>query len=174
MKNFEPVRGTQDYLPRQMQQRKFIEDTISSVYLKNGFLKIKTPILENIDLLLGSDGGDNVKLMFNVLKRGEKLDLSRPNKAVKDVCDLSLRYDLTVPLARFYANNRNFLTMPFKAFQIDDVFRADRPQRGRLRQFTQCDIDILGDKSINAEIELLTCAGEALVNLGFKVLIAFF
>ena len=168
MKNFEPVRGTQDYLPRQMQQRKFIEDTISSVYIKNGFLKIKTPMLENIDLLLGSDGGDNVKLMFNVLKRGEKLDLSKPNKDIKDVCDLSLRYDLTVPLARFYANNRNFLTMPFKAFQIDDVFRADRPQRGRLRQFTQCDIDILGDKSINAEIELLTCAGQALVNLGFK------
>lgn len=168
MKNFEPVRGTQDYLPRQMQQRKFLEDTITSVYAKNGFLRIKTPILEDIDLMLKSDGGDNVKLMFNVLKRGEKLDLTKQNQGIKDVCDMSMRYDLTVPLARFYANNRNFLPMPFKAFQLDDAFRADRPQRGRLRQFTQCDIDILGDKSINAEIELLLCAGETLVNLGFK------
>ena len=168
MKNYEPVRGTQDYLPRQMMQRDFIASTIESVYTQNGFLKIKTPILEDLDLMLGSDGGDNVKLMFKVLKRGEKLDLSKPNQTVKDVADLALRYDLTVPLARFYANNQNFLTMPFKAIQIDEAFRADRPQRGRLRQFTQCDIDILGDKSINAEIELLTCAGQALLSLGFS------
>lgn len=168
MKNFEPVRGTQDYIPKEMQQRNFIYDTIKSTFLKNGFLQIKTPILENLELMLGSDGGDNVKLMFKVLKRGEKLDLNKPNLTIKDVSDIALRYDLTVPLARFYANNRNFLPMPFKAFQIDDVFRADRPQRGRKRQFTQCDIDILGDPSINAEIELLLCGGEALVCLGFK------
>lgn len=168
MKNFEPVRGTQDYLPRQMQQRQFIAKTLSDIYEENGFLRIKTPILENIDLMLNSDGGDNVKLMFNVLKRGEKLDLEKQNPEIKDLCDMSLRYDLTVPLARFYANNRNFLPMPFKSFQLDDAFRADRPQRGRLRQFTQCDIDILGDKSINAEIELLSCAGSALSTLGFK------
>ena len=168
MKNYEPVRGTQDYLPRQMQQRQYIASVIESVYTQNGFLKIKTPILEDINLMLGSDGGDNVKLMFKVLKRGEKLDLSKPNLSVLDVSDLALRYDLTVPLARFYANNQNFLPTPFKAFQLDEAFRADRPQRGRLRQFTQCDIDILGDKSINAEIELLVCAGQALTSLGFK------
>ena len=168
MKNYEPVRGTQDYLPRQMQQREYIANTIESIYAQNGFLKIKTPILEDLDLMLGSDGGDNVKLMFKILKRGEKLDLSKPNQSTKDVCDMALRYDLTVPLARFYANNQNFLPMPFKSFQLDEAFRADRPQRGRLRQFTQCDIDILGDKSINAEIELLVCAGQALTALGFK------
>ena len=149
MKNYEPVRGTQDYLPRQMQQREYIAKTIESIYAQNGFLKIKTPILEDLDLMLGSDGGDNVKLMFKILKRGEKLDLSKPNQSTQDVCDMALRYDLTVPLARFYANNQNFLPMPFKSFQLDEAFRADRPQRGRLRQFTQCDIDILGDKSIN-------------------------
>ena len=168
MKNYEPVRGTQDYLPKQMQQRKFIANIIEDVYSQNGFLKIKTPILEDLDLMLGSDGGDNIKLMFKILKRGDKLDLSKPNQSVKDVSDLALRYDLTVPLARFYANNQNFLPMPFKAFQLDEAFRADRPQKGRLRQFTQCDIDILGDKSINAEIELLVCAGQALTSLGFK------
>ncbi len=168
MKNYEPVRGTQDYIPKQMQQRQFISNIIEEVYTKNGFLRIKTPMLEDLDLMLGSDGGDNVKLMFKILKRGEKLDLSKPNLEVKDVSDMALRYDLTVPLARFYANNKNFLPTPFKAFQLDEAFRADRPQRGRLRQFTQCDIDILGDNSINAEIELLVCAGNALTNLGFK------
>ena len=168
MKNYEPVRGTQDYLPKQMQQRQFIANTIEEVYSQNGFLKIKTPIIEDLDLMLGSDGGDNIKLMFKILKRGDKLDLSKPNQSIKDVSDLALRYDLTVPLARFYANNQNFLPMPFKAFQLDEAFRADRPQKGRLRQFTQCDIDILGDKTINAEIELLVCAGQALTSLGFK------
>lgn len=167
MKNFEPVRGTQDYIPKEMQQRNYIYDIIKSTYTKNGFLQIKTPILEDLNLMLGSEGGDNVKLMFKVLKRGEKLDLSKPNLTVGDVSDIALRYDLTVPLARFYANNRNFLPTPFKSFQIDEAFRADRPQRGRKRQFTQCDIDILGDPSINAEIELLICAGEALTCLGF-------
>lgn len=168
MKNYEPVRGTQDYLPKQMQQRQFIANIIEEVYSQNGFLKIKTPIIEDLDLMLGSDGGDNIKLMFKILKRGDKLDLSKPNQSIKDVSDLALRYDLTVPLARFYANNQNFLPMPFKAFQLDEAFRADRPQKGRLRQFTQCDIDILGDKTINAEIELLVCAGQALTSLGFK------
>ena len=168
MKNFEPVRGTQDYIPKEMQQRNYIYDIIKSVYTQNGFLQIKTPILEDLDLMLGSEGGDNVKLMFKVLKRGEKLDLSKDNLSIKDVSDLALRYDLTVPLARFYANNRNFLPTPFKALQIDEAFRADRPQRGRKRQFTQCDIDILGDPSINAEIELLVCGGQALTCLGFK------
>ena len=168
MKNYEPVRGTQDYLPKQMQQRQFIANIIEEVYSQNGFLKIKTPIIEDLDLMLGSDGGDNIKLMFKILKRGDKLDLSKPNQSIKDVSDLALRYDLTVPLARFYANKQNFLPMPFKAFQLDEAFRADRPQKGRLRQFTQCDIDILGDKTINAEIELLVCAGQALTSLGFK------
>lgn len=165
--NAEPVRGTKDCLPKEMLMRDYVKNIILETYKNNGFMHIKTPILEDINLLGGSDGGDNTKLMYKILKRGDKLKLEG-NVTEADLTDLGLRYDLTVPLARFYANNQNNLPKPFKSIQIDDAFRAERPQRGRYRQFTQCDIDILGDESSNAEIEILTIAGETLEKLGFK------
>ena len=165
--NTEPARGTKDFGPKEMIMRDYVKQEILDTYKKNGFMHIKTPMLEDINLLGGQDSGENTKLMFKILKRGEKLKLDGEVKE-KDLSDLGLRYDLTVPLARFYANNQNNLPKPFKSIQIDDAFRAERPQKGRYRQFTQCDIDILGDDSPNAEIEILTVAGETLENLGFK------
>ena len=148
--------------------RESVRETILKTYKQFGFLQIKTPIIEDINLLLGSDAGDNSKLMYKVLKRGEKLDLTKENLSQLDLVDLGLRYDLTVPLVRFFCNNQANLSMPFKAIQIDDVFRADRPQRGRSRQFCQCDIDIIGDTKKSAEVELLYVAGITLSRLGFK------
>ena len=117
-----------------------------------------------------SDGGDNLKLMFKTIKRGDKLDLTKENLTEADIVEEGLRYDLTVPLARFYSNNKEKLPIPFKAIQIDYSFRAERPQRGRLRQFTQCDIDVFGDSSINAELELLKTALDTYKLLGFNSL----
>ena len=117
-----------------------------------------------------SDGGDNLKLMFKTVKRGDKLDLNKENLTEKDITEEGLRYDLTVPLARFYANNREKLPTPFKAIQMDYAFRAERPQRGRLRQFTQCDIDVFGDGTINAELELLKTSIDTYKSLGFDKL----
>ncbi|MFA6860557.1 MAG: ATP phosphoribosyltransferase regulatory subunit [Clostridia bacterium] len=162
----QPVRGTQDFLPTETRIREYVRKKILDSYAEYGFLQIKTPILENIELLNGSDGGDNLRLMFKILKRGEKLDLTSI-KSEDDLVDMGLRYDLTVPLARFYSNNCEKLPMPFKSIQIDDAFRAERPQRGRLRQFVQCDIDILGDASNNAEIECLMVSANAMMNIGF-------
>ena len=166
--NTNPVRGTEDYGPQDMVVRESVRETILKTYKQFGFLQIKTPIIEDINLLLGSDAGDNSKLMYKVLKRGEKLDLTKENLSQLDLVDLGLRYDLTVPLVRFFCNNQANLSMPFKAIQIDDVFRADRPQRGRSRQFCQCDIDIIGDTKKSAEVELLYVAGITLSRLGFK------
>ena len=165
--NTEPARGTKYFGPKEMIMRDYVKQEILDTYRKNGFMHIKTPMLEDINLLGGSDSGENTKLMFKILKRGEKLRLDGEVKE-NDLADLGLRYDLTVPLARFYANNQNNLPKPFKSIQIDDAFRAERPQKGRYRQFTQCDIDVLGDDSPNAEIEILTVAGETLENLGFS------
>ncbi len=165
-----PVRGTVDYLPNEMEVKSFAERVILETYKKNGFLQIKTPILENIDLLTNGDTGDNQKLMFKTIKRGEKLDLSKPNLTESDIVEEGLRYDLTVPLVRLFAGNKEKLPMPFKAIQIDESFRAERPQRGRIRQFTQCDIDILGDASPLAEIELLHTYMCSYKNLGFDKL----
>ena len=165
-KSFLPVRGTKDFLPSEMEVREKIREVILKTYQKYGFNQIKTPIIEDIDLLLGSEGGDNLKLIYKILKRGEKLNLETDN--IDDLVDLGLRYDLTVPLARFYINNKEKLLPIFKSIQIDDVFRAERPQRGRSRQFTQCDIDIINDESVNSEIEIIYVAGQTLLNLGFK------
>lgn len=162
-----PVRGTKDYLPKEMALREKIRAIILNTYEKYGFSQIKTPIIENINLLLGSDGGDNLKLIYKILKRGEKLDLNNV-KDENDLVDSGLRYDLTVPLVRFYANNNSKLLPVFKSIQIGDVFRAERPQKGRSRQFCQCDIDIINDASINAEIEVLYVSAMAMLNLGFK------
>ena len=165
-----PVRGTVDYLPSEMEVRSYAEKIILNTYKQNGFLQIKTPILENLDLLTNGDSGDNQKLMFKTIKRGEKLDLTKPNLTENDLVEEGLRYDLTVPLVRFFADNKEKLPYPFKAIQIDESFRAERPQRGRVRQFTQCDIDILGDATPMAEIELLYAYMQSYKNLGFQKL----
>ena len=170
--NTTPVRGTKDYLPREMAVREEVKSIILKTYKSFGFLEIGTPVLEDIDNLLGSDGGDNLKLIFKVLKRGEKLDLTKPNLTERDIVDIGLKYDQTVPLARMYANNQNELPTPFKSIQIDYSFRADRPQLGRNRQFTQCDIDILGDSSINAEIDILNTTAKTFEALGFTGIVA--
>ena len=171
-KNNEPVRGTRDYLPKEMLVREHVKSIILNTYRSYGFMQIGTPVLEDIDNLLGSDGGDNLKLIFKVLKRGEKLDLTKDNLTEKDIIDIGLKYDQTVPLVRLYSNNLNSLPSPFKSIQIDYSFRADRPQRGRTRQFTQCDIDILGDPSINAEIDIINTTAKTFANLGFKNFVA--
>ena len=171
-KSNEPVRGTKDYLPREMMLREKVKSLILNSYKSFGFMQIGTPALEDIDNLLGSDGGENLKLIFKVLKRGEKLDLTKENLTERDIVDIGLKYDQTVPLVRLYSNNMNDLPSPFKSIQIDSSFRADRPQRGRLRQFTQCDIDILGDPSITAEIDIINTTAKTFENLGFKNFVA--
>lgn len=163
-----PVRGTNDYLPKEMAIREKVRGIILNVYKKYGFMQISAPILEDIDNLLGSDGGDNTKLIFKVLKRGEKLDLTKENLTMQDIVDIGLRYDLTIPMVRLFSNNQNSLPTPFKTIQIDYSFRADRPQRGRSRQFIQCDIDILGDPTINAEIDVINTTAKTFLTLGFK------
>ena len=170
MKNFNPIRGTNDYMPKEAKIREIVRQKILANYQNNGYNLISTPILEHLDLLNMSDGGDNLKLMFKTIKRKDKLNLQKENLCEADVVEEGLRYDLTVPLARFYANNREKLPTPFKAIQIDYSFRAERPQRGRLRQFTQCDIDVFGDKTINAELELLKTAIDTYESLGFNSL----
>lgn len=159
-----PAKGTQDILPEDMALRNYVQDTIRNTYREKGFTQIQTPSVENIELLSNSDGGENLRMLFKILKRGEKLDLQAGEK---ELSDLGLRFDLTLPLSRFYANNRNELPIPFKAIQIGDVWRAERPQKGRYRQFMQCDVDIIGESSIVSEIELLTTVPEAIKRLGF-------
>ncbi len=165
-----PVRGTVDYMPSEMDVRSYAEQVILKTYKQNGFLQIKTPILESLNLLTSGDSGDNQKLMFKTIKRGDKLDLSKPDLKESDIVEEGLRYDLTVPLVRFYINNKEKLPAPFKSIQIDEAFRAERPQRGRVRQFTQCDIDILGDGSPLAEVELLYAYMCSYKALGFNKL----
>lgn len=162
-----PVRGTRDILPDEMKIRDRLEQQILAVYRSHGFSRIETPVMENLELLLGSDGGENLKMLFTILKRGEKLALN-PDASVLDLCDMGLRFDLTLPLSRFYSNNQEVLETPFKAIQIGNVFRAERPQKGRFRSFKQCDIDIIGDPTIQAEIELMDTTAKALLAMGFK------
>ncbi len=162
-----PVNGMKDILPAEMEIRDYVTSVIKDTYRSFGFTPIETPCMENIANLSNKQGGENEKLIFKVLKRGEKLNLESA-KEEADVVDFGMRYDLTVPLSRFYANNANDLPSPFKALQIGSVWRADRPQRGRYRQFTQCDIDILGEPSNLAEIELITATTTTIGRLGFK------
>ena len=162
-----PVNGMKDILPAEMEIRDYVTSVIKDTYRSLGFTPIETPCMENIANLSNKQGGENEKLIFKVLKRGEKLNLETA-KEEADVVDFGMRYDLTVPLSRFYANHANDLPTPFKALQIGSVWRADRPQRGRYRQFTQCDIDILGEPSNLAEIELITATTTTIGRLGFK------
>ncbi|WP_455617506.1 histidine--tRNA ligase [Eisenbergiella sp.] len=162
-----PVTGMKDILPAEMQLRDYVISVIKDTYGKFGFTSIETPCVENIANLTNKQGGDNEKLIFKILKRGEKLDLENA-KEEADLVDGGLRYDLTVPLVRFYSNNASQLPTPFKALQMGNVWRADRPQRGRYRQFMQCDIDILGEPSNLAEIELILATTTTLGKLGFR------
>ena len=166
--NAQPVRGTKDFLPKEMEIRDFIRSQIEDTYKSFGFNKISTPIMEDIERLNKSDGGENLSMIFKLLKRGQKLDLSQPDLSEDDLVDSGLRYDLTMPLSRYFANNRQFLMQPFKAIQIDKVFRAERPQKGRFREFYQCDIDIIGDASVQAEMELIAASTSALNAIGFS------
>lgn len=162
-----PVTGMKDILPEEMQIRDYVISVIKETYGTFGFTSIETPCVENIENLSNKQGGENEKLIFKILKRGEKLNLETA-ESEKDLVDGGLRYDLTVPLVRFYSNHANELPTPFKALQMGNVWRADRPQRGRYRQFMQCDIDILGEPSNLAEIELILATTTTLGRLGFK------
>lgn len=162
-----PVTGMKDILPAEMEIRDYVIGLIKDTYKSFGFSSIETPCVEHIENLCSKQGGDNEKLIFKILKRGEKLKIAEA-KAETDLVDGGLRYDLTVPLSRYYANHANELPAPFKALQMGNVWRADRPQRGRFRQFMQCDIDILGEPSNLAEIELILATTTLLGKLDFK------
>ena len=162
-----PVTGMKDILPAEMQIRDYAISVIKKTYGEFGFQSIETPCVENIENLTSKQGGDNEKLIFKILKRGEKLKLEQA-KAEADLTDSGLRYDLTVPLVRYYSNHANELPTPFKALQMGNVWRADRPQKGRYRQFMQCDIDIIGEPTNLAEIELILATTTTLGRLGFK------
>lgn len=165
--NKKPVNGMKDILPEEMQIRDYVQQVIKDTYRSFGFTPIETPCMENIVNLSSKQGGENEKLIFKVMKRGEKLKLQEA-KDESDLVDFGMRYDLTVPLVRFYANNANDLPSPFKALQMGNVWRADRPQRGRYRQFMQCDIDIIGEPGNLAEIELVLATTTTIGRIGFK------
>ncbi len=162
------VKGTKDFMPKEMVLRDYMQNRILEVYQNNGFNRISTPILEDIENLDKSEGGDNLNLIFKVLKRGDKLKEAFDKGRVTELCDMGLRYDLTLPLSRYYAKNKEKLMLPFKCIQIDKVYRAERPQRGRDREFIQCDIDIIGSDSINSEIELIDITAKALISVGIN------
>lgn len=164
------VKGTNDYLPSQVALRDYLQSVILKTYQNHGFERIMTPILEDIENLDKSEGGENLNLIFKVLKRGEKLSEAIEKQQFKEneLADMGLRYDLTLPLSRYYANNRAKLGYPMKCIQIDRVYRAERPQKGRLREFIQCDIDIIGSSSNSCEIELIDTTAKALLAIGIK------
>ena len=162
-----PVNGMKDILPEEMQIRDYVQQVIKETYRSFGFTPIETPCMENIANLSNKQGGENEKLIFKVMKRGEKLKIAEA-KEEADLVDFGMRYDLTVPLVRYYSNNANNLPSPFKALQMGSVWRADRPQRGRYRQFMQCDIDIIGEPSNLAEIELILATTTTIGRFGFK------
>ncbi len=162
-----PVTGMKDILPAEMQVREYVMNQIRETYGGFGFHSIETPCVEHIENLTSKQGGDNEKLIFKIMKRGEKLNLETA-QSDNDLVDSGLRYDLTVPLSRYYSNNAASLTAPFKSLQMGSVWRADRPQKGRFRQFVQCDIDILGDSTRLAEIELILATTTLLGKIGFK------
>ena len=172
-----PVKGTNDYLPNEVEIRDYLQNEILKVYVANGFEHITTPIIEDIENLDKSDGGENLNLIFKIMKRGDKLEKAvsslqeNPKTGTaceNEIADMGLRYDLTLPLSRYFANNKDKLTLPMKCIQMDRVYRAERPQKGRLREFVQCDIDIIGEPSNLAEIELILATTTTIGRLGFK------
>jgi histidyl-tRNA synthetase len=160
-----PARGMRDLLPADVAVRDHVLESISAVYRQFGYQRIETPALENIERLQSGEGADNEKLIFQVLKRGLPPEIAA-GTSLRELVDLGLRYDLTVPLTRFYGNNHASLPLPFRSLQVGPVWRADRPQRGRYRQFYQCDIDIIGEPSVLAEAELIEATSEALAAIG--------
>ncbi|MDQ2813488.1 MAG: histidine--tRNA ligase [Actinomycetota bacterium] len=160
-----PARGMRDLLPADVAVRDHVLESISAVYRRFGYQRIETPALENIDRLQSGEGADNEKLIFPVLRRGLPPEVTA-GTSLRELVDLGLRYDLTVPLTRFYGNNHAALPMPFRSLQVGPVWRADRPQRGRYRQFYQCDIDMIGEPSVLAEAELIEATSEALAAVG--------
>ena len=176
--NYRAVKGTRDFLPLQMQRRNYIFDTIKEVYRAHGFQQIETPALENLDTLMGKYGEEGDKLLFKILNSGdftENKDLTSGNykQITKQICEKGLRYDLTVPFARFVVNHSNEISFPFKRYQIQPVWRADRPQKGRYREFYQCDADIIGSESLLNEVELSEIIREVFAKLNLKTLIKF-
>src|SRR3954451_16598905 len=155
-----PARGMRDFLPADVRKRDYVIGIIKEVYESSGFEPLETPAFENIETLLGKYGDEGNQLIFKILKRGEQEG--------SGLADLALRYDLTVPLARVVAQHQNELPRFFKRYQIQPVWRADRPARGRFREFYQCDVDVLGSKSMVVEAELVGAANQALVSLGFS------
>ncbi len=162
-----PVTGMKDILPKEMEIRDYVIGVIKETYGSFGFTSMETPAVEHLENLNCKAGGENEKLIFKILKRGEKLKLEGDLRE-EDITDGGLRYDLTVPLVRYYAAHSGELPTPFKALQMGNVWRADKPQRGRYRQFMQCDIDILGEATNLAEIELILATTTTLGKLGFK------
>lgn len=176
--NYKVVKGTRDFLPIQMQKRNYIFDTIKNIYSKHGFQQIETPALENLDTLMGKYGEEGDKLLFKILNSGdftENKDLSSGNykQITKEICEKGLRYDLTVPFARFVVNHLNDITFPFKRYQIQPVWRADRPQKGRYREFYQCDADIIGSESLMNEVELMEIISEVFEAFNLRTRIKF-
>src|SRR5215203_6613900 len=165
MSNTNPARGMRDFLPADVRRRNYVSGIVREVYESYGFEPLETPAVENLETLTGKYGEEGSQLMYRILKRGEKLDLAAGEKGLSD---LALRYDLTVPLARVVANYRNELPKFFKRYQIQPVWRADRPARGRYREFYQCDVDVLGSRSMIVEAEIFSAASEVLSKLGFK------
>ncbi len=163
-----PLKGTCDYLPEEVALRDYLQSTILSVYRAAGYERISTPAIEDIENIDKSEGGDNLNLIFKILKRGEKFDAAFASGDEKALCDMGLRYDLTLPLSRYYANNRQNLLTPAKCIQTDRVWRAERPQKGRLREFVQCDIDILGSASSTCEVDLIITTARALSAVGME------
>ncbi|MFV0599487.1 MAG: histidine--tRNA ligase [Bacteroidales bacterium] len=173
--NYNVVKGTRDFLPEQMNKRNYIFNTIKKVYQLHGFSQIETPALENLSTLMGKYGEEGDRLIYKVLNSGnflEKIDLNKEldyKKVTNKISEKGLRYDLTVPFARFIVNNRNNITFPFKRYQIQPVWRADRPQKGRYREFYQCDADIIGSHSLLNEVELCEIIDEVFSLLGLKI-----
>jgi histidyl-tRNA synthetase len=162
------VKGTRDFLPNEVAIRDYMQNSILKVYQNSGFCRISTPILEDIENLDKSEGGENLNLIFRVLKRGDKLKSAVEKGQMNELSDMGLRYDLTLPLSRYFANNKENIMLPFKCIQLDKVYRAERPQRGRDREFVQCDIDIIGSNTIDSEIELIYTTAKALESVGIK------
>src|SRR5580692_4862192 len=160
-----PARGMRDLLPADVAVRDHVLESISAVYRRFGYQRIETPALENIARLQSGEGADNEKLIFQVLRRGLPPEVAA-DTPLRDLVDLGLRYDLTVPLTRFYGHNHAQLPMPFRSLQVGPVWRAERPQRGRYRQFYQCDIDMIGEPGVLAEAELIEATTEALAAIG--------
>lgn len=161
-----PVKGTNDYLPKDAALRDSMQAAILDTYKNHGFEHIITPAIEDAENLDKSEGGDNLNLIFKIMKRGEKLEKAIAAGKTDELSDMGLRYDLTLPLCRYYSANKAFLPTPAKLIQIDRVYRAERPQKGRDREFHQCDIDIIGSDSVDCEIELITTTAKALKNVG--------